>query len=144
MWNTVAASSACFCTYVCALSSSQSLPLAVRPILAGGGDGRGGRRAAALLELEEAVVVEGVADVAAAARAGQRGRRCDLGLPPYGLPVAMLALMAFGLVMVVAGAVLLRPLPLRVVTPVLVSLGRLAFPLLLLLLLELRLADDVF
>ena len=53
--------------------------------------------------------------------------------------------MAFGLVMVVvAGAVLLRPLPLRVVTPVLVSLRRLAFPLLLLLLLELRLADDVF
>ena len=80
-----------------------SLAAAVRPVLAGGGHGGLGGRA--LLEPEEAVVVEGVADVTAAPaarrgrrcgrrrRMGRRRRRCGLHLrlATDGLPVALAA-----------------------------------------------------
>ena len=107
---------------------SQSLPpAAICPVLAGSG-GCGVHRAAAaaaLLEMEEAVVVEGVADVAAGhrGRMSRRLRASQPGLPPDGLPVA---LVAFGF------APLARPPGL---------LRRFALPPLLLL--ELGLADDV-
>ena len=141
MWNTV------FCMFLYVAMSSQSLPLAICPILTGSGYGHGGggnRATALLLKLEKAVVVEGVADVADRGQLGRLGRPGrQTRLPPDGLPVALLA---FGLVMAVVMVLPQLLLPFCPSAPILLlgrrrHCGRLPLPLLLLL--ELRLADDV-